>query len=423
MLLKIQKYHIRFHLTSKIFLFIRFYVIRKEKYTKFVKLFFEKNIVVLKINVHKFGGAVLLEANSIRRMCEFAKNDNSKKVIIVSAIGKTSSNLKKSLLLAESGSLNKAIDVINSIFDLHIHIADDLLNEHQLNCFMKLKEQLFSECLKIVHSVSITQELSTRVSDKFIAKGEDLILTLIKCYFGSEKKRVEVFDSRQVIRTNSDYGSAKPDYSATELLIGNCLVPLFALYDTIFLQGFVASDANENTTTMGFESSNLTASIIAKYLNTNEITIWTDVDGIFDCDPKNFQNAALIHDLSYHTSYISAKAGLKLLYPEMIEIANERNIKIIYRNGNNLTDKFTVIKKESQSKSTLFVVINNKTATLIKIINPNKPKIIKFLIENYASQIQKSSLIIDSGDNEEIMVINIKAEADILTNKLIAGIR
>lgn len=196
---------------------------------------------------------------------------------------------------------------------------------------------------------------------------------------------------------------------------------------------------------MGFESSNLTATIFAKYLNINELTIWTNVDGIYDSDPFINKKAKLINHLSYENAYNAALAGLKLIYPEMIRIAESKNIKLTFRNGIELNNNLTIINSNEDNNPTLLIIkkleinknteINNKNIYIIIneleeyynfsklnysinsfthlnliVINPNKEYILSIILKDFSKEVIGGEIIIYSGLSKNYLSIITKKD-------------
>ncbi len=398
----------------------------------------------MKIAVHKFGGAVISEKIGFLNMCKFLNESEGKNLVVISALAFTSSKLKQCLLQAENSELAQAQKILNEIFYQHYELAKSILNEVKFNLFIQNIEEIYIKTQKIIKSISITQELTAKVFDRFIAFGEDLALELIKSYF-DDKSNTKILDARNFIKTDSNFTDANPNYEIIESIINNDLSKKFDNYKNIIIQGFVGEDSNGHTTTMGFESSNLTATIFAKYLNINELTIWTNVDGIYDSDPFINKKAKLINHLSYENAYNAALAGLKLIYPEMIRIAESKNIKLTFRNGIELNNNLTIINSNEDNNPTLLIIkkleinknteINNKNIYIIIneleeyynfsklnysinsfthlnliVINPNKEYILSIILKDFSKEVIGGEIIIYSGLSKNYLSIITKKD-------------
>jgi aspartate kinase len=401
-------------------------------------------IIKLNISVHKFGGAVLSSEIGFLNMCNYLATNLNKNVVIISAIGYTSSLLKKSILIAEGGKVQHSIEILNSIFEQHYNLAQKVLNDNSYVKFQNNVQNIYTNCSNIIKSVSITKEVTSKTLDRFVAYGEDLALRLVECYFDADNNTI-ILDSRKIIRTNSNFNNAEPNYELIEPIINTDISKIITNYKNVIFQGFVGEDEFGNTTTMGFESSNLTATIIAKYLAVKELTIWTNVDGIYESDPNINDEARLINHLNYNNARNASLAGLKLIYPEMISIAEEKGITIIYRNGIKLSGKYTIINYENDDNPTMYVLkklklsnskeinkddlqffskeLNNqynfvksnsedKTNNYLQIIvlNPVKNLILSELINRYFNQISQGKMVIYTGNSTNYFTIMLNEE-------------
>lgn len=207
--------------------------------------------------------------------------------------------------------------------------------------------------MKALISVYLTGFLSNRILDSILSQGELLLLEILKIDL-ADNPDVEVVDSRTIIKTDSHYNSANPLYEETKHLIKQ----LIAGSDTrhFITQGFVASDLQDNTTTMGFESSNLTALLIAQALDSKDIRFISDVPGICHADPKIFSDTKIINEISYDSAFIAAKYGLKLFYAPMIESADKTDTTIIYSNKISQIQELTKIVRNVEAEKSLIIV-------------------------------------------------------------------
>lgn len=419
------------------------------------------------IEVHKFGGSVLALEEGFRNMCEYIEKSKHKSVVIISAIGHTSSKLRTAMHEAESSDVNTADNILNDIFNNHIYLAEKVLSLNNYVIFQNNIKNIHQNATQIITSVSITNEATGKTYDRFLALGEDLAMLLVKSYFLDDES-VEFVDARNIITTNNVHKNAVPNINESYKLINQYILNVFNLKTTIFVQGFVGSDSLGNTTTMGFESSNLTATMIADSLNAKQVTIWSDVDGIFATDPKDFPNNKLVTFVDYVTALSAGLSGLKLIYPEMVQIARNNNTIIKYRNGINISNKYTVISADNHNKQSLFIVkeilqsdsllfdsemnesyftpehiINHlksirvlshekgnmyvfyddkelinrfenearnncNICTEIDVINPNKSDILTIISKNFKNEINSGDIVILSGFSDNFMAIIIK---------------
>ncbi|MBX3043669.1 MAG: hypothetical protein KIT33_02845 [Candidatus Kapabacteria bacterium] len=371
----------------------------------------------MKISIHKFGGSVLNTAQGLQCLKGILSDDSVKNVVIISALGKTSSNLKNAIFQSENGGISEAKKNVNFLLSEHKILAKSIINEPILSKYEYEIEILSKNIYKILESVAITREVSGRTLDRFLAFGEELAAILIKYYF-ADNKSVHFLDAREIIATNSDFTEAKIDKDLTRINIDNKLVPILCSCGTVITQGFIASDNNGNTTTMGFESSNLTATVIADCLDAHELTLWSDIDGIYTADPKIFSNTSLVPYLSYDTAQLAGNSGLKLIYPAMIDIAKLKNIKLIFRNGLTSSEKFSVISSDNINDGKLLILNTNIRMegwdNEVIIINSQKSRIIQFILDKFPELLDSGIMAFESGFNNKLLKIYFRDEQSAL---------
>lgn len=313
-----------------------------------------------KIEILKFGGAALFHKIALENMIRIINGKSQNKLIcIISAIGKTTSMLNLAANYAYKGNTDKADELINHIIDYHIEYLNYFKNninnyKEILNLIKKLKIHIKD----MINGIFITSEISPKTYDKFLSKGEDLALILIGGIIKNTIKFIETVDSKNIITTDSNYGNAKPDYKLTFDKIQNNLIPLIDKYQTLIIPGFKAVDNENNITTMGIESSNLTAIILAKFFKAKNISIYTNVNGIRNADPNLFDNTKLIDHLDYSQAKLTAKFGLKLTYYEMIKLAESNKINITYSSLIETNDYKTIINS-TKGKNEILIIKNN----------------------------------------------------------------
>jgi len=394
----------------------------------------------MRISVHKFGGVVLGIEAGFRNLCHHITNSREKSVVIISAIGNTSSLLNRAILLTEDNNYLEAKSILDKVFNFHKEISKKILSENNYSEFLNCLNSIILAADNILKSVIITQELTGRTYDKFLSLGEDLAIALLKQYF-INSENVTFIDSREIIITDNNFKSANPIIEKSFTKIHQHLLPLFNNYSTVILQGYIGGTEEGITTTMGFESSNLSATIIADSLDVKTLTIWSNVDGIYNADPNEFSDALLLKNISYKSALKAGISGLKLLYPEMLRIARSKNITLIFRNGIYISDNFTVIN-ETKEENPLFIIkqfieinefddISNINTSNLKflanhfdsyylvklvknkeiqhysyqmtIINSFKSNILKIFTDNFSKEINDNNLIILSGFEETIL--------------------
>ena len=306
----------------------------------------------------KIGGSAISSASDFKNLCKVISNYRSgKTIIIISAFGKTTRNLLKAAETAYSGNETAAIKIIDEIFDFHYSLSNKTLNLNEY------KEKL----LRMIKGIILTKELTPKLTDKILSAGENLALATIKSNFDADD--FVFLESSNFIITDSNFGKANPIIQKSSELTISTLNQ--ANGRTIITQGYIAKDINGCPTTMGFESSNLTATLIADFADLKELTIFSNVDGIRNIDPKIYPTTDLVKNLNYSDALSLADYGLKLLYSPMIELSANNSIKIVYRNLISKNDDFTII---SENKSDFdFIILHSELQKNIGKDDNTKP--------------------------------------------------
>ena len=217
--------------------------------------------------------------------------------------------------LIKAGTLAEQIDesykdVLKELEKKHLDAARLLLPVmHQSSCLSMVKQQ-FNELEEICNSVFYLKELSLRTKDRIVSFGELLSSKIISAFFQSKNINHDWLDSRQLIKTNNNFGFAAVEFNSTGELIHKAIA---SSNKKIFLApGFIASDENNNTTTLGRGGSDYTAAIFASAVNATSLEIWTDVTGIMTADPRWVNNAKTIDKISYQEAMELSHFGAKV---------------------------------------------------------------------------------------------------------------
>ncbi|MFI5263483.1 MAG: hypothetical protein ACHQM6_03105 [Candidatus Kapaibacterium sp.] len=170
------------------------------------------------------------------------------------------------------------------------------------------------EVASLVEGVTITRELSARTLDQFLAKGEQFATVLISAMLSEHGLPVEVCDARKMVITNANFTSAIPNTPSISEKVPEKILPLLLEGKIILTQGFIGGTLEGETTTMGSESSDLSATLIGKALQAKEVVIWKSVPGIFTADPELVPKAKPIHHLSFEEADEIGRRGVRALF-------------------------------------------------------------------------------------------------------------
>ena len=182
--------------------------------------------------------------------------------------------------------------------------------------------------------------------DQIVCSGELLSSTLISYFFNEKKILNQWIDVRDLLRTDDTFRDAKVDWNISKKNVAEKLLPLFAENNFVVTQGFIGSTDENESTTLGREGSDYTAAIFADLLNAESVTIWKDVNGVMNADPKDFNDAVTIEELSYKEVIEMAYYGAQVIHPKTIKPLQNKNIPLYVKSFIDLRLPGTVITQK-----------------------------------------------------------------------------
>jgi len=294
------------------------------------------------MKILKFGGSSVGDAERIKHVIEIIKqslNKSKKIAVIFSALQKVTDNLLRMSQMA-AASNNEYLDLFKKLEARHISIAQEILAVKTQSSVLANLKLTLNELEDVLHGVYLVKELSPRTQDFILSFGERLSSLLITQALKDRKVDCEYLDARVLIKTDESFGGAKVDFDITYKNIKN----YFKLHPKLqVITGFIASTANNETTTLGRGGSDYTASIFGAALNVKEIEIWTDVDGVLTADPKKVIKAFPLKGMTYEEAMELSHFGAKVIHPPTMHPAMEKKIPIRIRNTFNTGFEGTVI--------------------------------------------------------------------------------
>ncbi|MBU3679267.1 MAG: aspartate kinase [Candidatus Kapabacteria bacterium] len=278
------------------------------------------------MTVQKFGGAILRNPEGFRAMVSIVgRHAGHGCVVVVSAIGTTTRTLASAAKNASEGAFHSAKEMLHGVAEAHLQLTDAVIRDEQLRRTLRhTLTEMRNAADNLLKSISVTRTCSARTLDRVLAVGEDLARSIASAALSEAGLAAREVDARTLIVTDSAHGNASPLLEPTCHRVKHALGTSPA--GIVVTQGFVACSEQGDTTTMGRESSNLSAALLAACIEASNVTIWTDVEGIRTADPLTCAGTFPIEHLQYDQARIAAAYGLKLLYPTMIEPAEKSGI-------------------------------------------------------------------------------------------------
>jgi len=317
----------------------------------------------------KFGGTSVQGTNEFARVAEIvlSEKENSP-VVVTSAMAKVTDALLNAFETAKKGEPDAAFASLDVHFARHHGVSERLLNEKQQNSFHTELDYAKQELNDLLIRVSRRSLPLAMLKDAIVSYGEQLSSRLLAEVCRAKGLPARHSDSRRLIVTDDEYGSATPIWDETEKLIQLELQPLISNGEIPILGGFIAASRGGETTTLGRGGSDYSSALVGAALRAREIQIWTDVTGVLTCDPRICAEAETIDVLSYEEAAELAYFGAKVLHPKTIKPAVDYEIPVRVCNSHKPFERGTMILAESNISPNKIKSIAHKTGiTILRI--------------------------------------------------------
>jgi aspartate kinase len=313
--------------------------------------------------VMKFGGTSVEDAPSIERVAEIIRARLAlKPIIVVSAMGKTTRKLLQAAEASAAGDSRTTLGIVADLKTRHTSEARRLVKKSDGREVFSLIDKHFDELRKLLEGLAILGEVPPRGLDKILAYGELLSSAVLADALSERGIPARLIDARELITTDDRYGSASPLFEITNRRIREAVAPLIEGGAVPVVQGFIGSSRDGATTTLGFEGSDYTATIIGAALEAAEIQIWKDVSGLMTADPEIFAAARTVKLCSFAEAADLTFFGAKVLHPKAIHPAARKNIPVRIYNS-----------KKPDAPGTTIAADAPKCTNLIKSIAYKRP--------------------------------------------------
>lgn len=303
------------------------------------------------MRIFKFGGASVKDADGIKNVFSvLEKVGNEDTLLVISAMGKTTNALELVIknYFEKSGELNSSLQDVRKY---HNQILLDLFDDEEHDVFYAVNSH-FADLEYFIRSNKSPNY--NFVYDQVVSFGEIVSTTIVSHYFNHAGLKNNWIDVRNFIKTDATYRDAEVNWEKTQQLISKG-VKKKALNIT---QGFLGSDENNFTTTLGREGSDYTAAIFAYCLNAESVTIWKDVPGVLNADPRYFENAILLNQISYREAIELAFYGASVIHPKTLQPLQKKEIPLFVKSFVNPLLPGTSVSKgqDLEPKTPCFIV-------------------------------------------------------------------
>ena len=330
------------------------------------------------MQVFKFGGASVKDAEAVKNLADVLKQVqiDSQLCVVISAMGKTTNALEE-LTYAFFYKTDNPNLILEGIKKFHFDICDQLFSDSAHPIYQDLENTFVELHWSIEDEPTHTYDFEY---DQIISIGEVLSTKIVSAYLNSVNIMNRWMDARGLIQTDNTYRDAIVDFKLTATLLQKNVTPLFEHTNIIITQGFIGGTSENFTTTLGREGSDYTASIIAYCLNAESVTIWKDVPGVLNADPKWFNHTKKIDELSYQDATELTYYGATVIHPKTIKPLQNKNIPLYVKSFLQPEQEGTIIKN-SETRLNIPSYIFKINQVLISI----QPKDFSFIAENNLS--------------------------------------
>ncbi|MES2812484.1 MAG: aspartate kinase [Bacteroidota bacterium] len=328
------------------------------------------------MRIFKFGGASVKDADGVKNVFDVLQKVGYEEVLlIVSAMGKTTNALEVVIknYFDKSPSLNASIQEVKKY---HNQILMDLFADENHDVFFDVNSH-FADFEYFIRSNKSPNY--NFVYDQIVSYGEIISTTIVSHYMSYRGIQSQWIDVRNYIKTDNNYRDANVDWEKTQRNISK-----IAKKKQLFVtQGFVGSDENGFTTTLGREGSDYTAAIFAYCLNAESVTIWKDVPGVMNADPRYFENATLLNQISYREAIELAFYGASVIHPKTLQPLQKKEIPLYVKSFINPLLAGTSVSKgeDLEPKLPCFIVKKNQLLLSLSSID------FSFIMEENISEI------------------------------------
>lgn len=311
------------------------------------------------MKVFKFGGASVNSADAVRNMAQIVQKhlETEPLVVVVSAMGKTTNLLEK--LVPGSSDSSTVHELRQQLEDYHRNIASELMSgdnkiQEKITALLSQLDIMSAQLKPAVDNYNYNY-------DQVVSFGELLSTTIIAHYLDHLGIRAQWIDARQVIITDDHYREGHVDWTATQKAI-HSLLQLNNQVQVILTQGFIGGTSQHFTTTLGREGSDYSAAILAYCLDAESVTIWKDVPGFLNADPKFFADTVKISQIPYNEAIELAYYGASVIHPKTVKPIQNKNIPLYIRSfitpddeGSSIGDYKTLVPE-----TPLYIFKNNQ---------------------------------------------------------------
>lgn len=317
------------------------------------------------MQVYKFGGASIATVERMRALWPIIESAEQPLILVVSALGKTTNALERIVDAACKGDKQGAKELLAGLEKQHMEYARVILEDKYYPEAEKALNVFLTELQWAIDDAS--EERYDYSYDQIVCIGELMSTRIFSFFLQQNSYDVEWVDIRDVIRTDDTYRDARVDQAYTEQQVKEKILTLTESGKSIITQGFIGATSDNASTTLGREGSDYTAAILAAMAGAQSVSIWKDVEGLKNADPKKFPNTVRIEAISYHEVIEMAYYGAQVVHPKTIKPLQNNKIPLYIKCFLNKDLKGTVVKDEVSSLFYPPLIVQKSNQVLLKL--------------------------------------------------------
>jgi len=281
------------------------------------------------MKVFKFGGASVKDAAAVRNVSHvLSLYPNHQLIVVISAMGKTTNAMEAIVAALLKKDEKTYMELVDETIQFHLNIVGELFPEPHFTIYQELEK--WADGLKNRFHGTISDNPNFEY-DQIVSLGEVISTKIVEAFLKEEGHATFWADTRKLIRTNHQYREGEVDWNKTEALIKEQLLPEFKLKRIAITQGFIGHTSEGFTTTLGREGSDFSAGILAYCADAEDVTIWKDVPGMLNADPKWFDNTVKLDKISFKEAIELAYYGATVIHPKTIKPLQNKNIPLLVK--------------------------------------------------------------------------------------------
>jgi aspartate kinase len=333
------------------------------------------------MKVFKFGGASVKDPSAVRNVSNILSLYKGEKItVVVSAMGKTTNKLEEIFKAYVAGDRKSFMSLVDNLYAFHEEILGVLFPEKHFGVFNSI-EEIFEN----LHN-QFNEPFSGNYSfayDQIVSLGEIISSHIIAAFLSEQGYSVAWADARKLIRTNSNFQEGEVNWEKTEELIKTNFLPQFQEVDIQVTQGFIGHTEDGFTTTLGREGSDYSAGIFAYCTDADDVTIWKDVPGMLNADPKWFENTIKLERISFKEAIELSYYGASVIHPKTIKPLQNKGIPLYVKSFLDPTASGTIIQASTAQDH----IIPSFIFKMDQILFSFTPKDFSFIVEENLSDI------------------------------------